>query len=60
MSRGSIQQWTAPQTAAAIASGKIVPRARQALLWHAKRMAKAAWGERYLKFRESLARRLHY
>jgi peptidoglycan/xylan/chitin deacetylase (PgdA/CDA1 family) len=60
LGRYAIQQWTAAQTAAAIASGKIAPRARQALLWHAKKMAKAAWGERYLKFRESLARRRRY
>jgi peptidoglycan/xylan/chitin deacetylase (PgdA/CDA1 family) len=60
LGRYAIQQWTTPQTAAAIASGKIIPRARQALLWYAKKVAKAAWGERYLKFRESLARRRHY
>jgi peptidoglycan/xylan/chitin deacetylase (PgdA/CDA1 family) len=60
LGRYAIQRWTAPQTAAAIASGKIVPRARQALLWRAKKMVKVAWGERYLKFRESLARRRHY
>jgi peptidoglycan/xylan/chitin deacetylase (PgdA/CDA1 family) len=60
LGRYAVQRWTAPLTAAAIASGKIVPRARQALLWHAKKMAKAACGERYLKFRESLARRRHY
>jgi peptidoglycan/xylan/chitin deacetylase (PgdA/CDA1 family) len=60
LGRYAIQRWTSPRTAAAIASGKVVPRARQALLWLAKKMAKAAWGERYLKFRESLARRRHY
>jgi peptidoglycan/xylan/chitin deacetylase (PgdA/CDA1 family) len=56
LGRYAIQRWTAPQTAAAIASGKVVPRARQALLWRAKKIAKAAWGELYLKFRESMAR----
>jgi peptidoglycan/xylan/chitin deacetylase (PgdA/CDA1 family) len=56
LGRYAIQRWTLPRTAAAIASGKVVPRARQALLWRAKKMAKAAWGERYLKFRESIAR----
>ena len=56
LGRYAIQRWTLPRTAAAIASGKVVPRARQALLWRAKKMAKAAWGERYLKFRESMAR----
>jgi peptidoglycan/xylan/chitin deacetylase (PgdA/CDA1 family) len=56
LGRYAIQQWTAPQTAAAIASGEIVPRARQALLWQAKKLTKAVGGERYLKFREALAR----
>jgi peptidoglycan/xylan/chitin deacetylase (PgdA/CDA1 family) len=60
LGRYAVQRWTAARTAAAIASGEIVPRALQALLWRAKKMAKAAWGERYLKFRESLARRRHY
>ena len=59
LGRYAVQRWTAPQTAAAIASGKIFPRACQALLWRAKKMAKAAWGERYLKFRELLARGRH-
>jgi len=60
LGRYVVHRWTAPRTAAAIASGKIAPRARQALLWHAKKMAKAAGGERYLKFRESLVRRGRY
>ncbi len=55
-----LNSWTAPQTAAAIASGKIVPRARQALLWQAKKMTKAVGGERYLNFREALARLRHH
>jgi len=57
LGRYAVHRWTAPRTAAAIASGKIFPRACQAVLWRAKKMAKAAWGERYLKFRESMARR---
>jgi hypothetical protein len=60
LGRYAVHRWTAPRTAAAIASGKIVPRARQALLWQAKKIAKAAGGERYLKFREALTRRRHY
>jgi len=60
LGRYAIQQWTAPQTAAAIASGKIFPRARQALLWRAKKMTKTIAGERYLKFREALVRMWHY
>ena len=57
LGRYAIQRWTAAQTAAAIASGKIVPRARQTLLWQAKKMTKTIGGEYYLKFREALARR---
>lgn len=57
LGRYSIQRWTAAQTAAAIASGKIIPRARQTLLWQAKKMTKTIGGEYYLKFREALARR---
>lgn len=60
LGRYAIRRRTTPRTAAAIASGKIVPRARQALLWQAKKMTKAVGGESYLKFRESLARWRHY
>jgi len=57
LGRYAIQRWTAAQTAAAIASGKIVPRARQTLLWQVKKMTKTIGGENYLKLREALARR---
>lgn len=57
LGRYAIQRWTAAQTAAAITSGKIAPRARQTLLWQAKKMAKTIGGEYYLKFREALAKR---
>ncbi len=57
LGRYAIQRWTSARTAAAIASGKIVPRARQALLWRAKKITKAFGGEYYLKFREALAKR---
>jgi len=60
LGRYAVQRWTTARTAAAIASGKIIPRARQALLWQAKKMAKAVGGERYLNFREALTRRRHY
>jgi peptidoglycan/xylan/chitin deacetylase (PgdA/CDA1 family) len=60
LGRYAVHCWTAPRTAAAIASGKIVPRALQALLWQAKKLTKAVGGDRYLKLRESLARRRHY
>jgi peptidoglycan/xylan/chitin deacetylase (PgdA/CDA1 family) len=60
LGRYAIQRWTAPRTAAAIASGKIAPRARQMLLWQAKKISKTIGGEYYLKFREALARRRLY
>jgi peptidoglycan/xylan/chitin deacetylase (PgdA/CDA1 family) len=60
LGRYSIRRWTAARTAAAIASGKIGPRARQMLLWQAKKITKTIGGEYYLKFREALARRRHY
>jgi len=56
LGRYVIRRRTAPRTAAAIASGKIVPRAWQALLWQTKKTSKIIGGERYLKFREELAR----
>jgi peptidoglycan/xylan/chitin deacetylase (PgdA/CDA1 family) len=59
LGRYAIRRWTAPRTASAIASGKIIPRVRQTLLWQAKKMTKAVGGERYLIFRESLARWRH-
>jgi peptidoglycan/xylan/chitin deacetylase (PgdA/CDA1 family) len=57
LGRYATKRWTSAETAAAIASGKIVPRAKQTLLWQAKKMTKAFGGEYYLKFREALARR---
>jgi len=60
LGRYSMRRWTAARTAAAIASGKIAPRARQMLLWQAKKITKTIGGEHYLKFREALARRRHY
>lgn len=41
----------------ALAAGKIAPRLRQALLWNAKRAAKALGGEAYLRIREAILRR---
>lgn len=57
LGRYAIKRWTAAQTAAAITLGKLLPRARQTLLWQAKKMAKTIGGERYLTFREALAKR---
>lgn len=52
--RYSVQRWTTPEAAAAIATGKFAPRARQALLWNAKKLTKRLGGEYYLKMRRTL------
>ncbi|MGE0131188.1 MAG: polysaccharide deacetylase family protein [Blastocatellales bacterium] len=57
LGRYAIKRWTTPQTAAAIASGKMAPRARQTLLWQAKKITKAFVGEYYLRLREAMTRR---
>ena len=60
LGRYAVHRRTAPLTAAAIASGKIIPRVRQALLWQAKKTGKIIGGQRYLQFREALARWRQY
>ena len=52
--RYSVQRWTTPEAVAAIATGKFAPRARQALLWNAKKLTKRLGGEYYLKMRRTL------
>lgn len=52
--RYSVQRWTTPEAAAAFATGKFAPRARQALLWNAKKLTKRLGGEYYLKMRRTL------
>jgi peptidoglycan/xylan/chitin deacetylase (PgdA/CDA1 family) len=48
--RFTIQRWTTAKTAAALASGKWLPRARQATVWNAKKLTKrlgdeVQWGD---------------
>jgi peptidoglycan/xylan/chitin deacetylase (PgdA/CDA1 family) len=52
--RFTIQRWTTAKTAAALAQGKWLPRARQAVVWNAKKMTKRLGGERYLQLRKLL------
>jgi peptidoglycan/xylan/chitin deacetylase (PgdA/CDA1 family) len=55
--RFTIQRWTTPRTAAALAAGDRLPCARQAIVWNAKKLAKRLGGERYLQLRRLLLRR---
>jgi peptidoglycan/xylan/chitin deacetylase (PgdA/CDA1 family) len=52
--RFTIQRWTTARTAAALALGKWLPRARQVVLWNAKKVSKRVGGERYLQIRKLL------
>jgi len=52
--RYTVQRWTTPQVAAAIAAGRLAPRLRQAVLWNAKKATKAVGGEFYLRARKAL------
>jgi len=52
--RFTIQRWSSPATAAAIAAGDWLPCARQALAWNAKKMTKRLGGARYLRIRRLL------
>jgi peptidoglycan/xylan/chitin deacetylase (PgdA/CDA1 family) len=54
--RFTIQRRTTAATAAALARGEWLPRARQAVLWNAKKMTKRLGGERYLRLRRLLLR----
>lgn len=56
LGRYTIQRWTSPRAAAAIAAGRAVPRLRQLLLWNAKKLSKRIGGEYYLKVRETILR----
>jgi len=57
LGRYAIQRWTPAQEAAALAAGRFVPRARQSLIWSAKKITKKIGGEYYLKLRNSLIAR---
>jgi peptidoglycan/xylan/chitin deacetylase (PgdA/CDA1 family) len=52
--RYTIQRWTSADTAAALAAGNWLPRARQAVVWNAKKMTKRFAGGRYLRIRRLL------
>jgi peptidoglycan/xylan/chitin deacetylase (PgdA/CDA1 family) len=51
-----IRKRTPPETAAAIASGRLIPRLKQRIVWDAKKIAKAASGRLYEKSRDLLFR----
>ena len=53
LGRYVIQRWTSPATAAAIASGKVAPRWKQAVFWNSKKALKAVGGDFYSKARRS-------
>src|SRR3989442_695749 len=54
LGRFTIQRWTTADTAAALAAGEWLPRARQAVVWNAKKISKRLGGERYLQLRKLL------
>ena len=54
LGRFTIQRWTTAETAAALAAGEWLPRARQAVVWNAKKITKRIGGERYLQLRKRL------
>jgi peptidoglycan/xylan/chitin deacetylase (PgdA/CDA1 family) len=53
LGRYVIRRWTSPETAAAIAAGKLAPRWRQSIFWNAKKALKAMGGNYYSKARTS-------
>jgi peptidoglycan/xylan/chitin deacetylase (PgdA/CDA1 family) len=52
--RFTIQRWTSPHTAAALATGAWPARARQTVAWTTKKIGKQLGGERYLTVRRLL------
>ncbi len=52
LGRCFVQRDTPAATAAAFAGASLAPRLRQALLWKAKKLAKAAGGEAWFNFRQ--------
>ena len=53
LGRYVVQRWTTPETAAAIAAGRVAPRLRQVIFWNAKKALKAVGGNYYSKARRS-------
>lgn len=58
--RYSIQRRTPPAVAAAIASGRVLPRYRQWFWWEFKKMIKQLGGNHYLKLRQRLMREMDH
>lgn len=54
LGRYSVQRWTAPETVAQIARGRLLPRLRQRAFWEAKKVSKRLAGDYYLKVRQAL------
>jgi peptidoglycan/xylan/chitin deacetylase (PgdA/CDA1 family) len=54
--RFTVQRWTSAHTAAALAAGRWLPCARQAIAWNTKKVTKRLGGERYLQLRRLLLR----
>lgn len=54
LGRFTIQRWTSASMAAALATGRTAPAARQYLLWNAKKLMKTVGGNRYLEVRRRL------
>jgi peptidoglycan/xylan/chitin deacetylase (PgdA/CDA1 family) len=52
--RYTIQRSTTADTVAALTAGEWLPRARQSVLWNAKKVTKRLGGERYLQLRRLL------
>lgn len=52
--RFTIRRWTTADTAAALATGRFLPCAMQALTWNARKAGKRLAGERYLQLRRWL------
>jgi peptidoglycan/xylan/chitin deacetylase (PgdA/CDA1 family) len=52
--RFTIQRWTSSDTVRDLAAGDWLPRARQAVVWNAKKLTKRIGGERYLHLRQLL------
>jgi peptidoglycan/xylan/chitin deacetylase (PgdA/CDA1 family) len=57
--RYSIYRGTTGARAAALASGRLLPRLGQALSWNLRKLAKAAGGRLYLRLREAALRRAY-
>ena len=54
--RFTIQRWTTTDTVCGLASGAWLPRAKQTMVWNAKKLTKRIGGEAYLKMRKLLLR----